>query len=103
MSSYIVIIKFWYWYCICFVRLCTFQYHKLFHKSILSAHNLFFSFLLGTYVVIISEVTDPPFLDGRLPDLYVELRVVVPKTSREQSMDKLLRSKSRLKAVSRIS
>ncbi len=54
-------------------------------------------------MVIISEVTDPPFLDGRLPDLYVELRVVVPKTSREQSMDKLLRSKSRLKAVSRIS
>ncbi len=53
--------------------------------------------------MIVSEATYPPFLDGRLPDLYVELRVVAPKTSREQSMDKLLKSKSRLKVLSRVS
>ena len=58
--------------------------------------------LSGTYVLIISEITNPPFLDSHLPDLHVEVKIVSPKSPREQSMEKLMRSKTKLKAVSRL-
>ena len=51
-------------------------------------------------MLIVSEVTEPPFLGTHLPDLFVELKVVPGKTSKEQSVDKLIRSKSRLKNTS---
>lgn len=51
----------------------------------------------GTYVLIVSEVTDPPFLGTRLPDLFVQVKVVTQKATKEVSLDKLLRrSKSKM-------
>lgn len=51
----------------------------------------------GTYVLVVSEVTDPPFLGTRLPDLFVQVKVVTQKATKEVSLDKLLRrSKSKM-------
>lgn len=44
-------------------------------------------------MLIVTEVTEPLFLDSRLPPLYVELTVVSPKTSKERSLEKLIKSK----------
>ena len=60
--------------------------------------------LIGTYVLIISEVTQPPFLSQRLEDLYVELTVVSQKVSAhkpgEASIEKLLQSSRKGKGSS---
>ena len=51
----------------------------------------------GSYVLIVSEVTDPPFLGTRVPDLFVQVKVVSQKATKEVSLDKLLRrSKSKM-------
>ena len=54
---------------------------------------------VGTYVIMISEVTEPPFLDKRLPTLYVEVKVIPPTAvkSMEGSGEKVLRSKTRMR------
>lgn len=55
-------------------------------------------FLAGTYTLIVSEVTDPPFLGTRLPDLFIQVKVVTQKATKEVSLEKLLlRSKTQLK------
>lgn len=36
--------------------------------------------LTGTYILTITEVTTPPFLDKLLPPLHIEVRVVPSKT-----------------------
>lgn len=51
----------------------------------------------GTYVLIISDVTDPPYQGSRLPDLFLQVRVMPQKATKEVSLDRLLRSKSKLK------
>jgi len=53
-------------------------------------------------VLVISEVTDPPFLNSHLPDLHIELKLLQQKNKGEQSVDKLFRTKSKLKAASRM-
>ena len=48
----------------------------------------------------VCEVTDPPFLERRLPELHIELRVVSggqAAVSKDVSLEKLLRTKTKLK------
>ncbi len=52
----------------------------------------------GTYVLMVTEVTDPPFLGEKLPPLYVQVNVVArQKTPRHVSVEKLLRTKTQMK------
>ena len=55
--------------------------------------------IIGMYIIIISEVTEPPFLERRLPTLYVEVKVVPPTAikSMEGPTEKVLRSKTRMR------
>ena len=60
--------------------------------------TLFLSYsCTGTYILRIIEVTDPPYLGSRLPDFHVEVKVVPQKAGKEVSLEKLMRSKSKLK------
>ena len=53
----------------------------------------------GTYIIMVTEVTEPPFLEKRLPTLYVEVKVIPPTAvkSMEGPTEKALRSKTRMR------
>jgi len=45
-------------------------------------------FLLGEYVLIIQEVTQPPFLETRLDPAFVLVKVKAPKSTAKKSTSK---------------
>jgi hypothetical protein len=48
---------------------------------------------------MVSEMTEPPFLEKKLPTLYVEVKVIPPTAvkSMEGPAEKALRSKTRMR------
>ncbi|XP_015192642.1 MORN repeat-containing protein 1 isoform X2 [Lepisosteus oculatus] len=49
----------------------------------------------GEYVIMVKEVTSPPFLDSTLPSAFVLLRVVPPKSKTKTTKKETLRVKSK--------
>lgn len=53
----------------------------------------------GTYILRIFDVTDPPFMGSKLPDLFIQVKVVPQKASSPASFEKLISSKTASRVI----
>ena len=52
---------------------------------------------LGTYILVVNDITEPPFITGTLPPLTLTINLVTPRLRKEpSSIERLTKGRSRL-------